>query len=248
MKKVTILTIMMLLAASSALAANNSNAELTITALWLTAFLTAVVHTITGPDHYLPFIAIAKSRDFSLRKTLLWTFICGLGHIGSALLIALGFVYLSHFLTDTQFTWIEDNRSDLAAYALIGLGGAYLLWALRHRWLHKHGQSHHHGYAMHGGTETKDKNITVWVVFIIFVLGPCEALLPILTASSVMGIPAVISSTVIFSVATIATMMIAVTLGYLGISALRFKKAEAYAHELAGVTVMACGLLILCGL
>ena len=67
---------------------------MTIYALWLTAFLTAVIHTITGPDHYLPFIAIAKSRDFSLKKTLLWTFICGLGHIGSALLIALGFVYL----------------------------------------------------------------------------------------------------------------------------------------------------------
>ena len=162
MKKTTILTIMMLLVASSALAAENSSAELTITVLWLTAFLTAVIHTITGPDHYLPFIAIAKSRDFSLKKTLLWTFICGLGHIGSALLIALGFVYLSHFLTDTQFAWIEDNRSDLAAYALIGLGGAYLLWALRHRWLHKHGHAHHHGYAMHGGTEIQDKNITVY--------------------------------------------------------------------------------------
>ena len=248
MKKLTILTIMMLLVASSAWAAENSSAELTITALWLTAFLTAVIHTITGPDHYLPFIAIAKSRNFSLQKTLLWTFICGLGHIGSALLIALGFVYLSHFLTDTEFAWIEDNRSDIAAYALIGLGGAYLLWALRHRWLHQHGHVHHHGLTMHGGTEIQDKNITVWVVFIIFVLGPCEALLPILTASSVMGIPAVISATVIFSVATIATMLIAVALGYLGISALRFKKTEAYAHELAGVTIMACGLLILCGL
>ena len=248
MKKATILTIMMLLVASSAWAAENSSAELTITALWLTAFLTAVIHTITGPDHYLPFIAIAKSRNFSLKKTLLWTFICGLGHIGSALLIALGFVYLSHFLTDTQFAWIEDNRSDLAAYALIGLGGAYLLWALRHRWLHKHGHAHHHGHAMHGGTEIQDKNITVWVVFIIFVLGPCEALLPILTASSVMGIGAVISSTVIFSIATIATMLIAVTFGYLGLKALRFKKLEAYAHELAGATIMACGIAILCGL
>ena len=248
MKKTTVLTIMMLLVASSTWAAENSSAELTITALWLTAFLTAVIHTITGPDHYLPFIAIAKSRNFSLKKTLLWTFICGLGHIGSALLIALGFVYLSHFLTDTQFAWIEDNRSNLAAYALIGLGGAYLLWALRHRWLHKHGQAHHHGDAMHGGTEITDKNITVWVVFIIFVLGPCEALLPILTASSVMGIPAVISSTVIFSVATIATMLVAVALGYLGLEALRFKKMEAYTHELAGATVMVCGLLILCGL
>ena len=248
MKKFTILTIMMLLVASSALAADNSSTELTITALWVTAFLTAVIHTVTGPDHYLPFIAIAKSRNYSLKKTLLWTFICGLGHIGSALFIALGFVYLSHLLTDSQFAWIEDNRSDLAAYALIGLGGAYLLWALRHRWLHYSGKAHHHGHILHGGQEIQDKNITVWVVFIIFVLGPCEALLPILTASSVMGISAVVSSTVIFSVATIATMLLAVTLGYLGLEALKFKKLETYAHELAGVTIMACGIAILYGL
>ena len=248
MKKSILLIIMAAFAASAAQAADPSSAQLTMSALWLTAFLTAVIHTITGPDHYLPFIAIAKSRDYSLKKTLLWTFVCGLGHIGSALLIALGFIYLSHFLTDTQFAWIEDNRSDLAAYALIGLGGAYILWALRHRWLHKHGRAHHHGHTAHGGEEIKDKNITVWVVFIIFVLGPCEALLPILTASSVMGISAVVSSTVIFSVATIATMLVAVTLGYLGLEALRFKKIEAYAHELAGATIMACGILILCGL
>ncbi|MBO6281322.1 MAG: hypothetical protein J6N49_02190 [Alphaproteobacteria bacterium] len=221
---------------------------MTLYALWMTALLTAVIHTITGPDHYLPFIAIAKSRDYSLKKTLLWTFICGLGHIGSALVIALGFVYLSHFWTDSQYAWIEDNRSDVAAYALIGLGGAYLLWALRHRWLHHTGRAHHHGHHMHGGSELKDKNITVWVLFIIFVLGPCEALLPILTASSVMGIPAVISSTIIFSIATITTMLAAVCLGYYGLEALRFKKLEAYAHELAGATVMACGIAILCGL
>ncbi|MBR1756191.1 MAG: hypothetical protein IJ738_01325 [Alphaproteobacteria bacterium] len=251
MKKLIILCIVMLgIAPLPALAAQTANAasSLTLTALWLTAFLTAVIHTITGPDHYLPFIAIAKSRDFSLKKTLLWTFLCGLGHIGSALLIALVFVYFSHWLTDSQFTWIEDNRGDLAAYALIGLGGAYLLWALRHRYLHKHGKAHHHGHLMHGGTKAESKNITVWVLFIIFVLGPCEALLPILTASSVMGIPAVISSTVIFSVATIATMMVAVTCGYLGLSALRFKKMENYAHELAGATIMVCGIAILCGL
>ena len=86
------------------------------------------------------------------------------------------------------------------------------------------------------------------MLFIIFVFGPCEALLPILTASSVMGWSAVVSSTFIFSTATIVTMIAAVGLGYYGLEALRFKKLEAYAHELAGATIMACGLMILCGL
>lgn len=209
----------------------------TLSAIWFAALLTAIIHTVMGPDHYLPFIAIAKSRDYSLKKTLFWTFICGLGHIASALLLALLFIYLSHWLSKENFLWLEENRGDIAAYALIGLGAAYILWALRHRFTHQHRLP-----------DLQDKNISVWVLFIIFVLGPCEALLPILTASSVLGISAVISCTLIFSIATIATMMFCVTLGMLGINTLRFKSLENYAHEIAGGTIMACGLAIIYGL
>lgn len=211
--------------------------------VWLAALFTAVIHTLMGPDHYLPFVAIAKSRGYGLKKTLLWTLVCGIGHIVSALVIAILFIYFSHWLSEENFVWIEENRGDIAAYSLIGLGAAYLLWALRHRWLAGHQVKHHHLTL-----PDENKSITVWIVFIIFVLGPCEALLPILTASSVLGVSAVVSSTIIFSTATIATMLLAVTLGILGVNALRFNRLEAYAHEIAGGTIMACGLAIICGL
>lgn len=248
MKKTILTFILMMGFAASALAHGNHGQfdvapGSTLSAIWLAALLTAVVHTIMGPDHYLPFIAIAKSKGYSIKKTLLWTFVCGIGHIASALLIALIFIYFSHWLSRENFVWIEENRGNVAAYALIGLGAAYLLWALRRRWQHGHLDEHHHLPQTDG-----KKSITVWVVFIIFVLGPCEALLPILTASSVLGSSAVVSSTIIFSVATIATMMLAVSLGMLGINALRFNRLEGYAHEIAGGTIMACGLAIICGL
>ncbi|MGN0914706.1 MAG: hypothetical protein ACI4OW_07440 [Alphaproteobacteria bacterium] len=53
---------------------------------------------------------------------------------------------------------------------------------------------------------------------------------------------------VVFSVATIATMILAVTAGLLGLKFLHFDKAEKYAHELAGATIMACGFAIVFGL
>lgn len=247
MKKTILIFMLMMGAAGSALAHGSHghlevSTDITLPAIWLTAFLTAVLHTIMGPDHYLPFIAIGKSRGYGLRKTLLWTFVCGVGHIASALLLALVFIYFSHWLSKENFAWIEENRGNVAAYALIGLGAAYLLWALRHRLKHRHNADHHLP------APDGKKNISVWVLFIIFVLGPCEALLPILMASSVLGGYAVISGTVIFSVATIATMMLAVTLGILGVNALRLNRLEAYAHEIAGGTIMACGLAIICGL
>ena len=72
--------------------------------------------------------------------------------------------------------------------------------------------------------------------------------MPILTASSVLGAYAVVSSTIIFSLATILTMMFAVALGLVGLNALPFKRLENYVHEIAGGTIMLCGVAIVLGL
>ena len=82
MRKIILSLVVLLGTTVSAFAAETTGldhaSQLTLSALLVTALLTAVIHTITGPDHYLPFIAIAKSRDYSLKKTLFWTFVCGL--------------------------------------------------------------------------------------------------------------------------------------------------------------------------
>ena len=52
-----------------------------------TAASLAFVHTITGPDHYLPFIMIGRARRWSLSRTALLTLLCGVGHVGSSILI-----------------------------------------------------------------------------------------------------------------------------------------------------------------
>jgi len=52
-----------------------------ITVLLFTAASIAFFHTLMGPDHYLPFIAIAKARGWSLKRTLTLTIICGVGHV-----------------------------------------------------------------------------------------------------------------------------------------------------------------------
>ena len=215
-----------------------------LVALWLSAAGVACIHTLAGPDHYLPFIAIAKSRGYGLGKTLLWTALCGVGHIGSALLIAAVFSVFAKWLAAENFEWLQENQSDLAAYLLIGIGAAYLLHSLRHRWLHRHaeGREHLHSLRQNGNS------ITIWVVFIVFILGPCEALFPVLTAATVMGTGAVVSSTLIFSGITIATMLAAVAAGMLGLRAFHSHSLQNYAHEIAGATIAACGIAILCGL
>ena len=224
--------------------------------LLATALLTGMIHTITGPDHYLPFIAIARSRHYSWRKTMFWTLICGFGHIGSALLLAIFFLLFAGLLSEAHLEWLEEYRGNIAAAALTGMGAALLLHALYARWKHRpHRHSHinldgtvtTHSHAMSAEHHHNDeKSLSYWVIFIIFVLGPCEALLPLLTAAAVQGTVCVILTAAVFSAATILTMLCAVTLGFFGINALRFTFIERFASEICGATVMACGLAILC--
>jgi nickel/cobalt exporter len=61
---------------------------LACTAVFLGFFLTVV-----GPDHYLPFIAMAKARSWLMRKTLVIAFFSGLGHVPSS--VMLGFIGLA---------------------------------------------------------------------------------------------------------------------------------------------------------
>ena len=47
----------------------------------------ALTHTLLGPDHYVPFIAIGRARGWSVRRTLVVTVLCGAAHVLSSVLI-----------------------------------------------------------------------------------------------------------------------------------------------------------------
>ena len=57
----------------------------------------AFVHTILGPDQYLPFVAMAKARQWSMSKTLRITLMCGTGHLAGSVALGLKAVNLGRF-------------------------------------------------------------------------------------------------------------------------------------------------------
>ncbi len=58
-------------------------------ALSLTAISISSIHTMSGPDHYLPFIVLSRSDKWSSFKTYMLTTVCGLGHILSSVILGL---------------------------------------------------------------------------------------------------------------------------------------------------------------
>ena len=218
---------------------------------------TAFFHTITGPDHYLPFIMIGRVRNWSAFKTSLLTFVCGLGHVLSSIVLAVIAIFFGKLLTKIQ--WVEEARGELAAWLLIAFGFFYMAWgikqALKNREhkhkhehedgsVHEHTHNHHEGHChFHMNVLEDKKKITPWVLFIIFVLGPCEPMIPLMIAPASQGnIAGVIWVASVFTAVTVLTMLGLVLCSLYGLNRISLKKLERYSHALAGGSIMACGL------
>lgn len=218
--------------------------------LILTAITIACLHTVTGPDHYLPFIALGKARGWSVARTIGWTVVCGCGHVWSSVLLGLGGAALGWSVA--KISWFESVRGGMAGWALLGFGLLYGLWGLIRAYQnrsHKHFDlqddgalyvfQHKHGEIVPPQNRYK---VTPWVMFVIFVLGPCEPMIPLLyvpaARQSWSGMMLLISTYTVF---TLATMIGMVLLGYFGISFLKTEKLERYMHALAGMTMFICG-------
>lgn len=232
-----------------------------IHALVVTAFTLGVVHTLLGPDHYVPLASLARARGWSLRRTLVLTAVCGLGHTaGSVLLGAFG-IAAGAALAGIERT--ETLRGDVAAWALVAFGLTYGAWGLRrslrrrphaHPHVHADGTVHDHphdhlGEHAHLHEAPGARAWLPWTLFIVFVLGPCEPLVPLLMYPAARhDALAVAIVVVVFVVATVATMTLAVWLVTRGVGAVPVRGIAPYAHAFAGGAMALCGVAVLAGL
>ena len=110
--------------------------------------------------------------------------------------------------------------------------------------IHTHTHSHYLGHTHVHNSKTA-LSITPWVLFVIFVFGPCEPLIPILmypaAKNSFFGLVAV---TCVFGVVTISTMLSLVLLSRAGVNFIPLAGAQRFAHAIAGATIFLCGLAI----
>jgi ABC-type nickel/cobalt efflux system permease component RcnA len=223
-----------------------------------TAAFLGFFHTLLGPDHYLPFIVMGKARQWSMARTTCITVLCGMGHVASSVL--LGFIGIAMGIAVNKLVAVESFRGDLAAWALFAFGLVYFVWGMRRAWknkphqhihFHADGNSHVHTHVhteehAHVHETENKRSITPWVLFTIFLLGPCEPLIPIIMyPAAKSNYNALILVTLIFSAVTIITMLSLVLIASYGIKFLPLKVMERYNHALAGGTIFFCGAGIL---
>jgi hypothetical protein len=151
----------------------------------------------------------------------------------------------------------EGLRGGLAAWLLVAFGAAYALFGARHALrrrrgleLHEHGghvHLHGHGAGAHTHAQPGDGgSASFWTLFAIFVLGPCEPLIPLVVLPASEGRWSLAWATVlVFGLVTVLTMTALVAAATKGARALRLGPLERWSHALAGLVVAGSGLAVL---
>jgi len=230
---------------------NSSIALLSVTAISI-----GFIHTLLGPDHYLPFIVLSQAKKWSLRKTMIITFLCGIGHVLSS--VVLGLIGIAVGISVTRLVSVESFRGNIAAWLFISFGLVYMIISIRnlikkrthtHSHFHIDGEKHIHEHNhLNEHTHIHQEEIvktTPWILFLIFVFGPCEPLIPILMyPAAENNISGAVIVSLLFSVVTIGTMMSIVLAFKLGLNKINLKPVEKYSHLIAGAMIFFSGIAI----
>jgi len=230
---------------------NDSVALLSVTAISL-----GFLHTLFGPDHYLPFIVLSQAKKWTLRKTMFITFICGIGHVLSSVLLGLAGIAVG--ISINRLVAAESFRGNIAAWLFIAFGLVYMVISIRklirkrkhsHSHFHMGGDKHSHVHNhQKEHTHIHDDDVvktTPWILFLIFVFGPCEPLIPLLMYPAAQSnIQGAVFVSLLFSAVTISTMLSIVLVFKLGLSKLNLKPVEKYSHLIAGALIFFSGVAI----
>ena len=202
--------------------------------LLASAVSVAFFHSL-APDHWLPFVALAKGSRWKMGQLGLVATLAGIGHVASSLVI--GAVGLWAGWAVHHLQGVEAWRGGVAIWLLIGFGAAYLLWGL------KHAQHPHPHLSVQDAVKIYAAR-RVWILIAVLVFGPCEPLIPLMFLAYKGGLAAIVTVSAIFSLVTIGMVVGQSCLSYAGISFLHVEWMERYSHALAGAVIVLTGFAV----
>ena len=220
--------------------------------LFVASFLIAALHTVANPSHYLPFVALGKANSWGAFRSALAAAFCGLGHIVGFALFSFAGIILGEGIK--REAGISENGELLGRVVFLFFGLCYCAYGL--------------SFALRAGPEKSNcscgccldceklreasrnplKLKSFWVLFLIFCVSPCDAIVPLVFYPAVQENPLLGLCVVggAFYTSTIVAMFALTFLIYKGISAFKFESEffERWAHFITGIVITLSGLAL----
>ena len=209
------------------------------------SLIISLLHTFL-PSHWLPIVTIGKKEGWSLSYTLRISFIAGLTHAISTVLLG----YLLSRVGMSLSKLIDSLTHNLGPVLLILLGGLYLyqhftqvgrdLNVNRVPVMMDDLDDHNH-FHIRIPTDVINRK-TILLLFVIMFFSPCIEVEGYFLLAGAYGTGFVVLVSLLYSLVSIGGMLTWIGFAYSGVSRIRWHKIEHNAELVTGITLIATGL------
>jgi len=192
------------------------------------SFLISLLHAII-PSHWLPVIAIGRKENWDLGETEKITFIAGLAHVLSTVIIGVFFGIIGLQLSDSL-----KSFTHIIAPSVLVLIGFYFI---RQHYVH------HHFHLQNQKTAGRPKRQIIAALVLAMFLSPCLEIEGYFLMAGAFGSWVVVLIACIYCVVSISGMMLWIRFAYKGVVRLNWHKWEHNAGLISGGVLIGTGVL-----
>ncbi len=205
------------------------------------AAIVGILH-MSAPDHWLTLCVLARNKKWAPKKLFGISFMTAIGHVG--LSIAMGLVVV---VIGLVFSHLISYYLDTAiGIAMVGGGLVVGIMPLVRKTAHHHDHTHDHEHEH--PEEKKFGKLTSKVGYFAIIgaaLSPDPSIIPIYLSAISAGFYFAIELSIVFAVASIATLLLLVQLGTMGLAKTLARIPEKYNDSMVGFVIMAIGIYVL---
>lgn len=180
--------------------------------LFIGSLTLSILHALI-PSHWLPFIAIGKTENWSKIETLKVTAVSGFAHVLSTILIGIIIGLIGYEISNLA----ETLTHLLAPLILFLVGIIYIILYLRHAHTHRHLEEDMNKI------ESKTKSAIILTLITAMFFSPCIELQAYYFNAGLYGWQGILLVSLVYLVITISGMVILVYIGQAGINRLNTK-------------------------
>lgn len=192
------------------------------------SLLISLLHAMI-PNHWLPVLAIGRKEGWSLSETSRITFIAGAAHVVSTVLLGILLGWIGGGLAEKL-----DSFTHYIAPAILVILGIYFI---------REHYRHHHFHLEQKDIVKKTKPALISSLVVAMFLSPCMEIEGYFLMAGTLGWYYMALVAVMYSVITLAGMLIWIRIVYKGLLKLNWHKWEHNAGIITGIVLVVTGLL-----
>jgi putative Mn2+ efflux pump MntP len=201
------------------------------------AFLLSIVHA-SIPNHWIPLVALSKAEKWNEKLTMGITAIAGFAHTLSTIIIGIIVGFFGYKLSGS-YSFIVGV---IAPSILILLGIIYLILSIRDN---KHHHHHTHEINIDKVNLPSAKKTTTAIILTLTIsmfFSPCLEIEAYFFVASKLGWQGIITVSVIYTIITIAGMLLLVWLGMKGVKKIKSHFLEHHEKTITGIILIVLGI------